>query len=84
MMVAGIVGMTAVPPTELAAPLDLRCEFTGTDLRKVSDWDGLAYLRADYANIGTLSRYFPCPVQISRGEGACRSGLSSMTASRSR
>jgi len=63
------VGMTAVPPTELAAPLDLRCEFTGTDLRKVSDWDGLAYLRADYANIGTLSRYFPLPVQISRGEG---------------
>jgi len=63
------LGMTAVPPTELAAPLDLRCEFTGTDLRKVSDWDGLAYLRADYANIGTLSRYFPLPVQISRGEG---------------
>ncbi len=63
------VGMTATPPTELAAPLDLRCEFSGTELRKVSDWDGLAYLRTDYANIGVLSRYLPLPVQISRGEG---------------
>lgn len=63
------VGMTATPPSELAAPLDLRSEFSGGDLRRISDWDGLAYVRTDYANIGELSRYFPLPVQISRGEG---------------
>ena len=63
-------GLTAVPPSELAAPLDLRAEFTGSDARHLSDWDGLAYVRADYANLAELSRYFPLPVQMARGEGA--------------
>ncbi len=63
------IGMNAVPPPALAAPLDIRCEFSGDDVRKISDWDGLAYVRADYANLGVLTRYFPLPVQVSRGEG---------------
>lgn len=63
------IGMNAVPPPELAAPIDLRCEFSGSDMRKISDWDGLAYLRADYANLGALTRYFPLPLQVARGEG---------------
>ena len=63
------LGMNAVPPAELAAPLDIRCEFTGSDMRKISDWDGLAYVRSDYANLGALTRYFPLPLQVSRGEG---------------
>jgi uncharacterized protein (TIGR02099 family) len=63
------VGMNAVPPAQLASPIDLRCDFTGTDMRKISDWDGLAYLRADYADLGALTRYFPLPFQVSRGEG---------------
>jgi uncharacterized protein (TIGR02099 family) len=63
------IGMNAVPPPSLAAPIDLRCEFTGSDMRKISDWDGLAYLRADYADLGALTRYFPLPLQVSRGEG---------------
>lgn len=63
------LGMTATPPHDLASPLDLRAEFSGSNLRKVSDWDGLAYLRTDYANLGTLTRYFPLPVQLARGEG---------------
>ncbi len=63
------LGMTATPPNELASPLDIRSEFSGSDLRKVSAWDGLAYLRTDYANLGALTRYFPLPVQLSRGEG---------------
>lgn len=63
------IGMNAVPPPALAAPIDLRCEFTGSDMRKISDWDGLAFLRADYADLGALTRYFPLPIQVSRGEG---------------
>ena len=63
------LGMNATPPLDLASLLDLRAEFSGSNLRKVSDWDGLAYLRTDYANLGTLTRYFPLPVQLARGEG---------------
>lgn len=66
------IGMTATPPSELASPLDLRSEFSGSDLRRIADWDGLAYLRADYANLGLLTRYFPLPVQIAQGEGGIR------------
>jgi len=62
-------GMTAEPPPSLAAPIDVRSEFTGSDVRKISDWDGLAYLRADYANLQELTRYVPVPIEFSRGEG---------------
>ncbi len=63
------IGVTAVPPQELASPIDLRGNFSGTDLKKINDWDGLAYLRTDYANLGLFTRYFPLPVEISRGDG---------------
>ena len=63
------VGMTAVPPAELAAPLDIRAELVGSDVRKVSNWDGLAYVRTDYANLGALTRYLPLPIALTRGEG---------------
>ena len=63
------IGVTAVPPAELASPIDLRGKFSGSDLKKISDWDGLAYLRTDYANLGLFTRYFPLPVEISRGDG---------------
>ncbi len=63
------LGMTAVPPSDLAAPLDIRCELVGSDVRKISSWDGLAYVRADYANLGALTRYLPLPISLSKGEG---------------
>jgi uncharacterized protein (TIGR02099 family) len=63
------LGMTAVPPAELAAPLDIRAQLVGVDVRKVSDWDGLAYVRADYANLGLLTRYLPLPIALIKGEG---------------
>ena len=63
------IGMTAVPPSELAAPLDIRGELIGRDVRKISNWDGLAYVRADYANLGALTRYLPLPIALTKGEG---------------
>ena len=63
------IGMTAVPPLELGSPIDLRANFSGSDVKKISDWNGQAYLRADYANLGVFTRYFPLPFEISRGDG---------------
>ncbi len=63
------IGMTAVPPSDLAAPLDIRCELVGNDVRKISNWDGLAYVRSDYANLGALTRYLPLPIALTKGEG---------------
>ena len=63
------IGMTAEPPQELGSPIDVRANFTSNDLKKIGAWDGVAYLRSDYANLGTFTRYFPLPFEISRGEG---------------
>ena len=63
------IGVTAAPPSELAAPLDIRAELMGSDVRKISNWDGLAYVRSEYANLGALTRYLPLPIALSKGEG---------------
>ena len=63
------IGMTAEPPQELGSPIDVRANFTGNDLKKIGEWNGLAYLRTDYADLGAFTRYFPLPFEISRGEG---------------
>ena len=63
------IGVTAVPPQELGSPIDVRAIFSGNDLKKIGEWDGLAYLRSDYANLGAFTRFFPLPFEISRGEG---------------
>ena len=63
------IGITAVPPADLAAPLDIRCELVGSDVRKVSNWDGSAYVRTDYANLAALTRYLPLPIALLKGEG---------------
>ncbi|TAG01111.1 MAG: hypothetical protein EAZ43_12280 [Betaproteobacteria bacterium] len=67
------IGMTATPSADIAAPIDFRSEFSGSNVRKISDWDGSAYVRVDYANIGNLARYLPLPIDIAKGEGGLQS-----------
>jgi uncharacterized protein YhdP len=64
------MGLAATPSVEIASPVQFRAEFTGSDLRKISDWDGHAYVRVDYANVAALARYLPLPIEIARGDGA--------------
>lgn len=66
------MGLRAVPATAIASPLELRSEFRGSDLRKIGEWDGSAYVRVDYANVGELAKYLPLPVDVVRGEGGLR------------
>jgi uncharacterized protein YhdP len=69
------VGLRAVPPPEIASPIEVRSEFTGTRLRKVNEWDGRAYVRADYANLAELARYLPLAIDIARGHGGMQAWL---------
>ncbi|TAG84021.1 MAG: hypothetical protein EAZ21_01185, partial [Betaproteobacteria bacterium] len=66
------MGLRAVPSTAIASPIELRSEFRGSDLRKINDWGGSAYVRVDYANIGELAKYLPLPVEVLRGDGGLR------------
>ncbi len=63
------IGMGATPGAEFASPIHFRAEFVGSDLRKVNDWDGSAYVRVDYANVALLAKYLPLPIEIIRGDG---------------
>jgi uncharacterized protein (TIGR02099 family) len=66
------LGLTGVPPAELAAPLDLRAEFTADSLRDWHTGRGRAYLRMDYADVGAWRAWLPLPVVLERGQGALR------------
>lgn len=64
-------GLTGAPPATLAAPLDLRGDFTGS----LTDWraaSGRLYARLDYADIGAWREWLPPGIPLSNGKGALR------------
>ncbi len=68
-------GLTGAPPIGLAAPLDVRGDFTSGSL---SDWraaSGHFYVRLDYADVGALRAWLPPSLPISNGKGAFRMWL---------
>ena len=66
------IGLTGVPPAELAAPLDLRADVTGGSLKDWKSLEGRIYLRLDYADIAAWGNWLPLPVPIESGKGALR------------
>ncbi len=68
-------GLRAVPPRELAAPLDVRGDFTGETVRALAEWNGGLFLQLDYADIAAWRTWVPFPVEFPRGAGAVRAWL---------
>ncbi|MGE5087683.1 MAG: YhdP family protein, partial [Candidatus Levyibacteriota bacterium] len=66
------IGLTGVPPSGLAAPLDLRADITGGSLKDWQSLDGRVYLRLDYADVAAWGEWLPLPVPIERAKGALR------------
>jgi uncharacterized protein (TIGR02099 family) len=65
-------GLTGTPPSELAAPIDLRGDVVGlvpSDLEKV---DGRFYLRLDYADVAAWREWLTLPLPVESGKGALR------------
>ena len=65
-------GLLGTPPSELAAPLDVR-----GDVRRGANgsWQlatGKIYVRLDYADIAAASEWLPMPVPVASGKGALR------------
>ena len=65
-------GLTGAPPAELAAPLDLRGDFTGTTFDDARALTGRLYARLDYADIAAWREWLPMSVPIRSGKGALR------------
>jgi uncharacterized protein (TIGR02099 family) len=65
-------GLTGVPPSEIASPIDLRGEFTDLAGRDFATMRARMYLRLDFADIAAWSEWIPLPVEVGDGRGAVR------------
>ncbi len=68
-------GLRAVPPPELAAPIDLRGDARGNSVEVLSDWNGKLFLQLDRVDLGAWSPWLDVPAEIRSGKGALRSWL---------
>ncbi len=65
-------GFTAEPPRTLAARLDLRGDFKGSDLADLDAWKGEAYADLDYADLAGWRAWVDYPLELPRGSGGLR------------
>lgn len=65
-------GLTAEPPRELAARIDLRGDFRGSDIDQINAWKGEAYAELDYADLAVWRAWVDYPVALPQGKGALR------------
>jgi len=65
-------GLRAVPPLEVASPVDLRGDVSGSTFADFKGWQGQLYLQLGYADLAALRKWFPLPLQVSNGVGGMR------------
>ena len=66
------LGLRGTPPPELAAPIDVRVEWSGGRLHDWREVKGQLYARLDYADVAAWREWLALPVEVSRGMGALR------------
>lgn len=69
-------GLVAEPPKALATRLDVRGDFRGRDLERLSEFTGEAYLELDHADLAGWHAWVDYPVELPRGKGSLRLWLS--------
>ncbi|MFZ2541016.1 MAG: YhdP family protein [Gallionella sp.] len=67
--------LRALPPAELATPLDLRGEFFGASFDEISKWHGQLFVQLDYTDVTAWRPWLELPNEFSRGRGALRGWL---------
>jgi uncharacterized protein YhdP len=65
-------GLTAEPPPQLAARIDIRGDFKGRDLDQLEAWKGDIYAELDYADLAVWRTWVDYPVALPQGSGALR------------
>jgi len=66
----------AIPPSELATPLDVRGEFYGDSFDNLEKWQGRLFTQLDYTDVTAWRPWLDLPGEFSRGRGALRGWLS--------
>jgi uncharacterized protein YhdP len=67
--------LQALPPADLATPLDVRGDFYGASFDNLSGWRGTLYSRLDYTDVTAWRPWLDLPGQFSQGRGALRGWL---------
>ena len=67
--------LRAIPPVELATPLDVRGEFYGDSFGDFGSWRGQLFTQLDYTDVTAWRPWLDLPSQFSRGRGALRGWL---------
>ncbi len=64
--------LQATPPAILAAPLEVKGDFTGNslDADDLHEWQGTMSAQFDYADIAAWRTWLPYPIEVQRGTGA--------------
>ena len=65
-------GLKGTPPSELAAPLDVRGDLEFESLKDWLNAQGSLFVRLDYADVAAWREWLPLPGQIVTGTGALR------------
>ncbi len=64
--------LRAIPPDELATPLDVRGEFHGESFDNFGIWQGQIFTQLDYTDVTAWRPWLDLPDEFSRGRGALR------------
>jgi len=67
--------LRAVPPPELATPLDVRGDFHGKSFDDLQNWSGQLFAQLDYTDLLGWRPWLKLPEQLSNGRGAMRAWL---------
>ncbi len=65
-------GLRAVPPEQLATPLDIRGDFEGSTVADPAQWHGQLFAQLDYTDIAAWRTWVQFPVSFPHGAGALR------------
>lgn len=72
-------GLTAVPPAQLAAPLDIRAKFThpyfGASISDVTRWSGVLYTNLRNTDLARWKPYLDFPFDLRQAKGSVRAWL---------
>lgn len=66
------IGLSARPPPELGAGLELRLALRGRSVRQLAAWTGRVYAELGYTDLAGWRAWVDYPMEISSGQGALR------------
>jgi uncharacterized protein (TIGR02099 family) len=69
------VGLSAQPPAELGASLELRAMLEGLELADAAAWKGRVYAELGYTDLAAWRAWIDYPGRIEQGQGAVRAWL---------